>query len=78
MALKVRSSPKDRLKRVLQLVRVLQSGPPKTANDLARLLGVSRRTIFRDLKLLMEADVNVTSRRTTDTYSITHGSLWTL
>ena len=78
MALKVRSSPEDRLKRLLQLVRILQCEPPKTENDLMDLLGISRRTIFRDLKLLTEAGVSVTYDRTTGKYSITPGLPWTL
>lgn len=46
-----------RLHRVLRLVTILQSGAGRSANELARELGVSRRTLFRDLKMLETAGV---------------------
>lgn len=70
MATYVRSSPKGRLKRVLQLMRALQRGQPRTAEELACLLSVSRRTVFRDLELLAEAGISYTYNRSTGTYSI--------
>ncbi len=47
----------DRLHRILQLVTVLQSGTDMTAADLAEEMGVSRRTIFRDLKIIEQAGI---------------------
>ena len=46
-----------RIHRLLQLITELQSGTNKTAADLADQLGVSRRTLFRDLATLKEAGV---------------------
>ncbi|MDX1564845.1 MAG: YafY family protein [Phycisphaeraceae bacterium] len=47
----------DRLQRLLYLVTILQGGTEMSAADLAEELGVSRRTLFRDLKILEEAGV---------------------
>jgi predicted DNA-binding transcriptional regulator YafY len=47
----------DRLQRLLYLVTILQGGTEMSAADLATELGVSRRTLFRDLKILEEAGV---------------------
>ncbi len=66
----VQSKPKGRLKRVLQLMRALQSGPPSTPDELALRFGVSRRTVFRDLELLTEAGISNTYNRSTGTYSM--------
>jgi len=38
-----------RISRIVQLLTTLQSGQGYSANELAELLGVSRRTLFRDL-----------------------------
>ncbi len=46
-----------RIHRLLQLITELQSGTSKSAADLAEQLGVSRRTLFRDLATLKEAGV---------------------
>ncbi|MGC3969741.1 MAG: YafY family protein [Pirellulales bacterium] len=43
--------------RLLELVARLQSGPGANSEGLARELGVSQRTIFRDLETLREAGV---------------------
>jgi len=47
----------ERLQRVLRLVTVLQSQRYYSPDDLARQLGVSRRTIFRYLNMLYEAGI---------------------
>jgi predicted DNA-binding transcriptional regulator YafY len=46
-----------RVHRLLRLITVLQRDEPNTTAGLMRELGVSRRTFFRDLKLLDEAGV---------------------
>lgn len=48
---------RDRLSRLLQLITLLQSGQNRTADDLTHLLGVSRRTLFRDLKTLQDSGI---------------------
>lgn len=47
----------SRVHRVLRLITLLQGARPRTASDLMRELGVSRRTLFRDLNLLEAAGV---------------------
>ncbi len=47
----------DRVHRLLRLITVLQRDEPNTTAGLLKELGVSRRTFFRDLKLLQEAGV---------------------
>ncbi|MEM9416589.1 MAG: transcriptional regulator [Planctomycetota bacterium] len=47
----------ERVHRLLRLITLLQSRTRWSATDLARELGVSRRTVFRDLKALEEAGV---------------------
>jgi predicted DNA-binding transcriptional regulator YafY len=46
-----------RIHRLVRLITVLQSGRARSADDLAAELGVSRRTLFRDLKLIQDAGV---------------------
>lgn len=47
----------ERVSRLLRLIALLQSRTPWSAAGLARELGVSRRTVFRDLKALEQAGV---------------------
>ncbi len=47
----------ERVHRLLRLIMVLQGGAARSAADLAATLGVSRRTVFRDLNLLEEAGI---------------------
>ncbi len=47
----------SRVHRLLKLITLLQTRRPYLANDLARELNVSRRTLFRDLNLLKLAGV---------------------
>ena len=47
----------SRIHRLLQLITLLQSGQAKSVNDLLSELGVSRRTLFRDLKVLQLAGI---------------------
>ncbi len=44
----------SRVSRVVQLLTTLQSGKGRTAGELARMFGISRRTLFRDLKELQK------------------------
>ena len=48
-----------KIRRMLQLLERLQAGQRHSADDLAQLCDVSRRTIFRDLKTLQEAGIPV-------------------
>ena len=44
-----------RTERLLRLFRILEAGRPRSADELAEMAGVSRRTVFRDLRLLQQA-----------------------
>jgi predicted DNA-binding transcriptional regulator YafY len=46
-----------RVRRIIQILTALQSVQRYRVGDLARLVGTSRRTIFRDLKTLQEAGI---------------------
>jgi predicted DNA-binding transcriptional regulator YafY len=46
-----------RVQRVLRIITALQSAQKYSVRDLARLLGTSRRTIFRDLKILKRVGI---------------------
>jgi len=48
-----------KIRRMLQLLERLQSGRPHSTAELARLCDVSRRTVFRDIKMLQEAGIPV-------------------
>ena len=62
--------PSDRLQRLLKLVVMLQSGRASDSKELAELCGVSRRTIFRDLKVLQKSGIAVTHEGSQGGYSI--------
>jgi predicted DNA-binding transcriptional regulator YafY len=47
----------NRISRVIQILTTLQSGKKYAVNDLSKLFGTSRRTIFRDLKELQSIGV---------------------
>lgn len=47
----------ERIQRLLRLITILQSGTKMPANALAESLGVSRRTLFRDLGILEAAGI---------------------
>jgi len=51
---------KNRTDRLFELVLLLQSKPNMTSRDLAEYFDVSRRTIFRDLRVLGESGVPLT------------------
>lgn len=46
-----------RIHRLLRLITLLQSGRPRTPAELTEELGISRRTLFRDLNMLQMAGV---------------------
>lgn len=60
----------DRLKRLLKLVGVLQSGRAYHARELAEICEISQRTVFRDLGVLQDAGVQVTNVPERGGYSI--------
>ena len=64
-----------RVERLLKLMQVLQSGRSAGVEELARLVGVSRRTVFRDIELLSRAGIPYTFDRVTKKYSATRTSL---
>ncbi|MEX2216239.1 MAG: WYL domain-containing protein [Phycisphaeraceae bacterium] len=47
----------ERINRLLRLVTILHAGTAGTPDDLAAQVGVSRRTVFRDLTMLKEAGI---------------------
>jgi len=47
----------SRIHRLLQLITMLESGKARSTQDLMSKLGVSRRTLFRDLKVLQSAGI---------------------
>lgn len=47
----------DRIHRLLRLITLLQSGRVRSAEELAATLGISRRTLFRDLNMLQLAGI---------------------
>jgi len=49
----------DKVRRLLHLVERLQSGRTYNARELAEFCGVSRRTMFRDIKSLQDAGIPV-------------------
>lgn len=47
----------SRVSRIIQILTALQSGQHYSVNDLANILGIGRRTIFRDLKDIQNAGI---------------------
>ncbi len=58
-----------RIERLLRLIQGLESGRSPTVEELAELTGVSRRTVFRDLRLLDRAGIRYTYDRDTRRYA---------
>lgn len=58
-----------RVERLLALIQSLQAGRALTVEDLGEQLGVSRRTVFRDLELLAEAGIPYEYDRASKRYS---------
>jgi len=60
----------SRVSRIFRMVTALQSGQRYTADDLAKMLGMSRRTFFRDLNDLRGAGVPCHCDKKTHHYTI--------
>ncbi|SHK29871.1 helix-turn-helix transcriptional regulator [Rhodothermus profundi] len=58
--MKLAERSRNRTERLFALILLLQTRPGLTAQQLAEHFGVSRRTIFRDLRALSEANVPLT------------------
>ncbi len=61
-----------RTQRLIQIVQLLQAGRPCGMEWLASELGVSRRTIFRDMKVLKEAGIGCDYDAARESYRIEH------
>ncbi|MCH7814871.1 MAG: HTH domain-containing protein, partial [Planctomycetes bacterium] len=59
-----------RIHRLIRLIRVLQEGELRSVDDLVSILGVSRRTVFRDLSALEAAGVPATFDRQEQGYRL--------
>ena len=60
----------SRISRVVQILTTLQAGEKYAVNDLAKMFGTSRRTIFRDLKELQTIGVPYHYNAKTGSYTI--------
>lgn len=60
----------DRVVRLVKMITTLRSGRRFDADALAAALGVSRRTVFRDLSLLQEAGIPYRFHHERQTYAI--------
>src|SRR6476659_8890205 len=60
----------NRITRLLRLLQMLQSGSGKNASALAKTFKVTRRTIFRDLQVLREADLPLEYDGKTERYYV--------
>ncbi len=58
--MKIRERQGNRTERLFKTVLLLQNRPNLTSRDLAEHFGVSRRTVFRDLRVLSESGVPLT------------------
>src|SRR5690349_1095159 len=47
----------SKIRRLLQLIELLQSGRTYNTRELAELSGISRRQVFRDLKALQDSGI---------------------
>ena len=60
----------DRISRIIRLITALQSSENYTMAELAEMVGVSRRTVFRDLRHLQRAGIPYCYHPSTGGYSI--------
>lgn len=65
----------NRLERLLKVMQVLQASREVTVEELAKKIGVSRRTIFRDLELLARAGLPYEFDHVTRKYSASKTAL---
>lgn len=59
-----------RISRVVNILTTLQAGAGYAVNDLAKMFGTSRRTIFRDLKELQTVGVPYRYNAKTGSYTV--------
>lgn len=64
-----------RVERLLRVIRILQAGRPRSVDELADMAGVSRRTAFRDLRLLQRAGMPYRYDRRTRRFWTEHGTV---
>lgn len=64
-----------RVERLLRVIRILQAGRPRSVDELADMAGVSRRTTFRDLKLLQRAGMPYRYDRGSRSFWTEHGTV---
>ncbi len=64
-----------RVERMLRLIQTLQSGRAVTINEMANSVGVSRRTVFRDLEVLTRAGLAFDFDRATKRYYASKSAL---
>jgi len=62
--------PISRISRIVRVLATLQSGQDYTTDDLAGMLGKSRRTIFRDLKDIQQAGIPIYYDKIKHSYTI--------
>ncbi len=62
-----------RVNRLLRLIQIIQWGRPYTIDALSRELGVTRRTLFRDMRILERAGMPCTFDRKTQAYVFSRG-----
>ena len=60
----------SKIKRLFEIQRLLQDKPSYDPDELAQIFGVSKRTIFRDMKTLEAMNVKVEFDRKEDGYKI--------
>ena len=63
----------SRINRVIQILSTLHAGESCTADDLSKMFGISRRTIFRDLRELQAIGVSYHFDKKTGRYSLEPG-----
>ncbi|MEK6675524.1 MAG: WYL domain-containing protein [Planctomycetota bacterium] len=64
-----------RVERLLRLIQSLQAGRQRTVDEISKAVGVSRRTVFRDLEMLSRAGIVFTFDRDTQRYSAGESTL---
>ena len=54
--------------RIEHLIRLIEGSMTGTASELAKVLGVSRRTIFKDIEFLRNKGLQITYKRSVNSY----------
>lgn len=68
----------NRLARLLNLLEILSTGPHRDSAEISHILGVSRRTVFRDLRVLRDAGLRFSYDHHTGKYWIERQSFRTM